>query len=188
MKIIFIFFVFFSLNKSLASNIGKETGLEIPRYVSIKSDNANIRVGPSKNYPINIKYIIKNLPIKIIDEYNDWRKVEDFENNFGWIHKSLIKGERHGIIKPNETESIIIYNSSDGIPIGEINRGNIVKLKNCKIDWCYIIFERYKGWIKKKYIWGTKSDEVYNIGFFQPFFDYFWKSINFMNYLILKYK
>ena len=51
------------------ANTGKETGLEIPRYVSLKSDNANIRVGPSKNYPIEIKYIVKNYPLKVLEEY-----------------------------------------------------------------------------------------------------------------------
>ena len=56
--IILISIIFFS--QVCNADIGKETGLEIPRYVSLKSDDANIRVGPSKNYPIKIKYIKKN--------------------------------------------------------------------------------------------------------------------------------
>ena len=47
-------------NLILANSIGVETGLEVPRYVSLKSNDSNIRVGPSKNYPISIKYVVKN--------------------------------------------------------------------------------------------------------------------------------
>ncbi len=59
-KIVFISMIIFCQVSN--ANVGKETGLEIPRYVSLKSDDANIRVGPSKNYPIEIKYIKKNYP------------------------------------------------------------------------------------------------------------------------------
>ena len=71
------------------ADIGKETGLEIPRYVSLKSDDANIRVGPNMNYPITIKYIKKNYPLKVLEEYEEWRKVEDFDKNIGWIVQKM---------------------------------------------------------------------------------------------------
>ena len=61
-----ILITFFS--KICYAEIGKETGLEIPRYVSLKSNDANIRVGPSTNYPIAIKYIQKNYPLKILNK------------------------------------------------------------------------------------------------------------------------
>ena len=103
------------------ADIGKETGLEIPRYVSLKSDDANIRVGPSKNYPIEIKYIKKNYPLKVLDEYEEWRKVEDFNRNIGWIHKSLISGIRPGIVLSKDNNNIELLNSLDGNFIGEIS-------------------------------------------------------------------
>ena len=161
--------------------IGKETGLEIPRYVSLKSDNANIRVGPSKNYPIEIKYIKKNYPLKVLDEYEDWRKVEDFQKNFGWIHKSLISGTRTGIVLSNDNKTIKLLNTLNGEIIGEIGKGNIVYLEKCKIDWCLVSSGNYKGWINKKYLWGVKEKEEINISFFQRFKDFYWKSVNSLN-------
>ena len=110
------------------ADIGKETGLEIPRYVSLKSNDANIRVGPSKNYPIEIKFIKKNYPLKVLEEYEDWRKVEDFQKNFGWIHKSLISGIRTGIVLSNDNKTIKLLNTLNGNIIGEIGSGNIVKI------------------------------------------------------------
>ena len=98
MKIIILLILTVALTQNSHASLGEETGLKIPRYVSLKSNDANIRVGPSKNYPIVIKYIKKNYPLKIIEEYQDWRKVEDFNKNTGWIHKSLISGTRTGLI------------------------------------------------------------------------------------------
>ena len=83
---IFIFFLLssFLFSFSLKANkIGSETGYEIPRFVSLKSNNVNLRIGSSKNYPIILKYVTKNLPIKIIEEYGSWRKIIDIENNQG---------------------------------------------------------------------------------------------------------
>ena len=163
------------------ADIGKETGLEIPRYVSLKSDDANIRVGPSKNYPIVIKYIKKNYPLKVLEEYEEWRKVEDSNKNIGWIHKSLISGTRTGIIISNDNKTIKLLNTFRGNVIGEIGKGNIVFLEKCKIDWCLVSSRNYKGWIDKKYIWGVKEKEIINISFFQRFDDLYWKSVNSLN-------
>ena len=76
---------------NLYAKTGSITGLEIPRFVSLKSNDVNLRVGPSINYPIRLKYISQNLPVEIIDEFDVWRKTRDHEGNIGWLHKSLIK-------------------------------------------------------------------------------------------------
>ena len=179
-KTIFSLILFLIFNTSFAKNIGSETGLELPRYVSLKSNDSNIRVGPSKNYPISIKYIVNDFPLKIVDEYEDWRKIIDFQNNKGWIHKSLIKGERTGIIISPNKNKINIYNTVLGKLIGEISTGSVIHLDKCKIDWCLIYKNNFRGWIKKSNIWGVKDKESFNIGFFQIFTDYYFKSINFI--------
>ena len=123
MQIVIAFISIIIFSQVSNADIGKETGLEIPRYVSLKSNDANIRVGPSKNYPIEIKYIKKNYPLKVLEEYEDWRKVEDFKKNFGWIHKSLISGTRTGIVLSNDNKTIKLLNTLNGNVIGEIGNG-----------------------------------------------------------------
>ncbi len=177
-KFIYILLYLILCNVCLASNTGRETGLEIPRFVSIKSDDINIRIGPSKNYPILIKYIIKNFPLKIIDEHKEWRKVIDFEGNSGWIHKSLIKGERNAIIVTDNENNLLLYNTVLGKKIGEVKKSSLVELKKCKINWCLISKDNNYGWIEKKYLWGVKKNEIFNIGFFQKLFDYYFTTIN----------
>ena len=181
MQIIITFISIIIFSQICYAEIGKETGLEIPRYISIKSNEANIRVGPSKNYPIEIKYIKKNYPLKVLEEYEDWRKVEDFQKNIGWIHKSLISGNRTGIVLSNDNKTIKLLNTLNGNVIGEIGKGNIVFLDKCKIDWCLVSFGDYKGWVNKKNIWGIKEKEIINISFFQRFDDLYWKSVNSLN-------
>ena len=178
MKIILLFFLIIFLTKTINADVGNETGFEIPRYISLKTNDANIRVGPSKNYPIEVKYIKKNYPLKIVEEYEEWRKVEDFKNNTGWIHKSLISGKRTGIILSKNDKKIDVLNTINGIIIGKIGKGNIINLKKCKIDWCLITINNFKGWVEKKYIWGVKKEEIINITFLQIFEDLYWQSIN----------
>ena len=181
MQIVIAFILIIIFSQASNADIGKETGLEIPRYVSLKSNDANIRVGPSKNYPIEIKYIKKNYPLKVLEEYEEWRKVEDFKKNIGWIHKSLISGTRTGIVLSNDDKTIKLLNTLDGDIIGEIGKGNIVFLEKCKTDWCLISSGNYKGWIDKKYIWGVKEKEIIKISIFQRFEDLYWKSLNYLN-------
>ena len=173
-----ILICFLSLTQNTYADVGQETGLEIPRYVSLKSNDANIRVGPSKNYPIEIKYIKKNYPLKVLEEYEEWRKVEDFKNNIGWIHKSLISGTRTGIILSSDNKAIRLLNTLNGNVIGEIGEGNIVYLEKCKIDLCLVVAENFKGWMNKKYIWGVRKNEIINISFLQIFEDVYWRSVN----------
>ena len=165
-------------SKVCNADIGKETGLEIPRYISLKSSDANIRVGPSMNYPIKIKYIIKNYPLKVLEEYEDWRKVEDYKNNIGWIHKSLISGNRTGIVLSKDNKNIELLNTLGGNVIGEIGKNNIINLEKCKIDWCLVSSGNFRGWMDKKYIWGVKQNEIININLLHKFEDLYWKSIN----------
>ena len=181
MQIVIAFISIIIFSQVSNADTGKETGLEIPRYVSLKSDDTNIRVGPSKNYPIEIKYIVKNYPLKVLEEYEDWRKVQDFKNNIGWIHKSLISGTRTGIVLSNDSKNIKLLNTLDGNVIGEIGKGNIVFLEKCKIYWCLISSGNFKGWVDKKYIWGVKEKEIIKISIVQKFEDLYWKSVNFLN-------
>ena len=188
MQIIIVFISIFIFSQICNAEIGKETGLEIPRYVSLKSNDANIRVGPSINYPIEIKYIIKNYPLKVLEEYEEWRKIEDFKKNIGWIHKSLISGNRTGIILSKDNKNIDLLNTLDGSVIGEIGKGNIVYLEKCKIDWCLVSKGNFEGWIQKKYIWGVKENEIIKISFLQRFNDLYWKSFNYFKRIQVDFK
>ena len=178
--ILYSFILLFSCfyNFTIIAKTGTVTGLDIPRFVSLKSNNANLRIGPSVNYPIEIKYVKKNLPIEVVEEFDVWRKVKDYDNNIGWLHKSLIKGDRFAIINQPYNENIQILNKPRGKIIGEIGKNNIVKIKKCLTDWCKIKIKKKNGWVNKNNLWGIYKDEKINVPFYQTIINQLWK-INF---------
>ena len=177
MKLIpLIIFLFISLN--LHGKTGSVTGLEIPRFVSLKSNDVNIRVGPSINYPIELKYVTQNFPLEIIDEFDVWRKSRDREGNIGWIHKSLIKGDRYIITGSKTDTETDLFSRPSGQIVGVIKKNNILKLKSCNLKWCKVSQGSVNGWVLKENIWGIYEGEIYNRKFYQPLINQYWKLLN----------
>ena len=136
-------------------------------FISIDGDNSNISFEEN-----DIQFEINGSLIEII-----------YTIVSGKINKSLIKGERSGIINTSK-KNVRFYNTINGKIIGEINNGTIIKLKKCKINWCQISKNNITGWVIKKNIWGVEKKEVFNIGYFEIFFDYYYKSLNFLEKVV----
>ncbi|MGB1360786.1 MAG: SH3 domain-containing protein [Alphaproteobacteria bacterium] len=153
----------FSFDVSMAEtkSVGASTKLEIPRYVSTKSKPVNVRTGPGRRYPIRTVFKQK-VPVKIIDEYLDWRKVEDWEGGNGWIHKALLTGKRLGTIQVATTN---IYKSDkpSGV-IAKVGEFVVVKIDSCDTKWCYVNLPDHdiNGYIDQRHIWGVKENERIN--------------------------
>ena len=177
MKVITIIFIIF-LSSSLYGKNGSVTGLEIPRFVSLKSNDVNIRVGPSINYPIKLKYVFQNFPMEIIDEFDVWRKLRDHEGNIGWVHKSLIKGERYILITVKNNESSELFSRPNGKIIGLVKNKNVLELKSCTLNWCRVSKGSVGGWLLKENIWGIYESEIYNNKFYQPLINQYWKAMS----------
>tara|TARA_B100000029_G_C17554064_1_gene951107 strand:- start:1203 stop:1715 length:513 start_codon:yes stop_codon:yes gene_type:complete len=163
---VFLIVLFIFVNFSLFANdkVGEVTGKKIPRFISIKSSEANLRIGPNKDYPIKLKYIRKNIPLMVIDEFefygDQWRKVLDHDDNEGWIHRSLLSNNRYGIVK-NKT-FISVFLVPNRRLIGKIGYGNIVKIIKCEDNWCKIKIDNYTGWIKNTDFWGVFDNENFD--------------------------
>ena len=183
MRIFYLFLIITFVSTNVNSKTyGSVTGLEIPRYVSLKFNESNMRKGPSKNYPIKLKFLIANTPVEIVEENEHWRKVRDIEKNEGWMSKELLKGNRYGIIKVPYDEGAQIYNFPKGKIIGKIEKNNIVKIDKCDEDWCFIrINKKIKGWISKYNLWGVYNNESFNMPFYQIFIEQYWLIMNKFN-------
>ena len=177
MKLIFLIF-FVCISFDLYGKTGSVTGLEIPRFVSLKSNNVNLRVGPSTNYPIELKYITQNLPVEIIDEFDVWRQARDHNGKIGWLHKSLIKGERFILTGYKNENEINLYNRPNGKITGVIKKNNILDLKRCILSWCKVNHNKIKGWLLKENVWGVYDSEIYNTKSYQPIINQYWKILN----------
>ena len=141
-----LFFLFiFSIQKVFAS--------ENTNFLSLKNNEVNVRVGPSMEHPIKFIYKKKYLPLEILDKFENWKKIKDFENNSGWIHTSLLSKKKSAI---NIKNNSILYKKPTFFsePMARLETGRLVLIKKCKVKWCKITSGKYTGWIEKKYLWG----------------------------------
>ena len=146
-KNIFLFFILFLffINGSFA--------YEKLNFLSLKKDEVNLRQGPSLQYPIILTYKKKYLPVIILDKSENWRRIQDLENNTGWIHIKLLTKKKSAINMKNNS---IIYKKPTifSKPIAKLETGRLILIKKCKIKWCKITSGKYNGWINKNYLWG----------------------------------
>ena len=138
---------------------GQVTNLPIPRYVSLKVKEANARRGPSLSHKIDWIYKRQNMPLEIYAEYENWRRVRDFEGLGGWVHYTLLSGIRYVLVK-NELLEMRLLPSIDAQVIAKVPQHNIATLDKCNKDWCRIIDDGYKGWVPKNGIWGVYENEI----------------------------
>ena len=121
-------------------------------FLTLRNEKVNLRLGPSFDYPIKIIYKKKYLPVIIKDKSDNFRKIQDHENNSGWIHISQLSKKKSGIaIQDN-----ILYKKPTiySKPLANIKTGRLLLISKCKLDWCKIKTDKYSGWVKKENLWG----------------------------------
>ena len=143
--LVLFFLINLFIQKSLAS--------ESVKFLSLKNNEVNVRVGPSKKYPVKFIYKKKYLPVEILDKSETWRKIKDFEKNSGWIHISQLSKKKSAI---NIKNNSILYKKPTiySEPIAKLEIGRLVLIKKCKDKWCKITSGDYSGWISEIFLWG----------------------------------
>ena len=144
-KFLIILF-FFLLNPS--SVIAEENNY----FLSLKKDKVYVRYGPGKDYPIKYIYRKKFLPIKVIDKKDNFRRIIDHKKNSGWIHRIMLRKLNSLIIL--EEKIVFKKNSKFSKPLVKLEKGRLVIIKKCEVNWCKIETGNYSGWIDTKNLWG----------------------------------
>lgn len=146
-KIIFyIVFVLLSFN-SHAFELKNEF------FVSLRSDEVNLRTGPGSEYPIKYTYQLKDMPLKVLGEYENWYQVIDKDNDKGWLNKNLTT-KRRTLIVINGTQIIYKKDDINSNPIFRIEKNVILKYEKCNSEWCKIEINDKTGWIQANNVWG----------------------------------
>jgi SH3-like domain-containing protein len=145
-----------------------ESGLPLPRYVSLKADRVNLRTGPGTEYPTTWVYRRAGLPLEVVSEFEGWRKVRDAEGASGWVVQSLLSGRRTALITPWDVKAgkpapqISVRNSDSesarAVAIAEA--GSIVNIQTCDGRWCRVTIDRYRGYLPQKQPWGVYENET----------------------------
>jgi SH3-like domain-containing protein len=152
--------------RNINDGVGVQTGLPLPRFASLKSDKVNVRTGPGKSYPIDWVFTRAKMPVEIIAEFENWRKIRDWEGVEGWVHSSLIKGTRSVIFIQNGFE-IRDDLSFDSDPVAVVNPSVAGLLRKCQQGWCLVEVQnpnkgdKHKGWVHHSYVWGVNKEEAF---------------------------
>ncbi|MDC0093571.1 SH3 domain-containing protein [Alphaproteobacteria bacterium] len=132
------------------------SGLKIPRIVSLKNSLTYMRSGPGKKYPITFEIKQKGYPLKIISEFNNWRKVTNSDKLIGWIHTQMLSSFKTGIII--KTTLLKKIPSEKSKSEAKLLANLVVNIKKCELKWCKIEIIKDKafvGWVKKTFVWGA---------------------------------
>lgn len=137
------------------------SGLPLPRFVSLRADEVNMRAGPGVQYPIDWVYQREKLPLEVIAEHKTWRRVRDWQGTQGWIHQSMLGGTRT-VIVTGKTRSLRSEPDTKSAPMARAEPGVIGRLKECPASntWCRIEIEGYEGWLRRVDFWGVYRHEV----------------------------
>jgi SH3-like domain-containing protein len=134
------------------------SGLPVPRFVTLKSDEANLRAGPGLEYPVLWQYRASNLPVRVDAEFGIWRKIVDHDGTAGWMHGSVLSLRRMAIVKTNMAKIHSNPDSSANV-IALAERNALMELQSCPKSWCKVKAENVRGWIKRQAIWGLLQTE-----------------------------
>lgn len=138
---------------------GPVTGLPLPRFVSLKANEANVRRGPSTSHRIDWVFARRDMPLQVTAEYENWRRVVDRDGLGGWVHYIMLSGVRTVII---DTDMQPLYARQDESSPQEaiLEAGVVARIEECTLNWCQLSTAGYKGWAPKSAIWGVGADEV----------------------------
>lgn len=143
------------------------SGLPIPRFVSIKSAPVNIRRGPTREHEIIWTYQKVGIPVEIIQEFENWRRIRDADGEEGWVLQTLLSGRRTALITPLEKQKskvTAVRQAAGGTsPIVAYLEPNVLaNVSACKTGWCRISGDGFAGWVETKYLWGARPDESFD--------------------------
>jgi SH3-like domain-containing protein len=135
-----------------------ESGLPIPRFVSLRADEVNLRTGPGVRYPVDWVMQRRGLPVEVVAEFEAWRKIRDQEGVEGWVNKAMLSGRRT-ILVTGDVRTLRRSRSADAPAVARMEPGVVARLVKCDESWCKVEVESYDGWLPRGELWGLYPGE-----------------------------
>ena len=139
------------------------TGLPLPRFVSIKSNPANVRTGPGTEYPVKWTFVRRGLPVEVTAEFVNWRRIRDGEGDEGWVLGALLSGKRTALVAPwSDAKPARLFSERDnGAQTVAIVQPNVLtRLVGCDGEWCEVRIGNRQGHIRQIRLWGVYPGET----------------------------
>jgi SH3-like domain-containing protein len=140
------------------------TGLPLPRFVSLKSNNVNVRRGPGQGYDIAFTFVLAGLPVEIVEEFDNWRKIRDSDGSEGWVFHSLLSGKRTALVAPWAGEGQFAAHSAaeaSAQVVAYLEPRVVSEVEECTGTWCLVSGQGFRGWIEQERLWGVYPGETF---------------------------
>lgn len=140
--------------------LAEGSGLPLPRFVSLRSEEVNLRAGPGVRYPIDWIYARRDLPVEVIAEFEAWRKIRDWQGTEGWVHQSMLSGRRMMVVV-GAARPLRASDADSAEPVAVVEAGVLGRLISCprNRDFCRVEAGGRQGWLKRDELWGVYKGE-----------------------------
>jgi SH3-like domain-containing protein len=145
-----------------ASDVQGASGLPVPRFVSLKADRVNVSGGPAKDHEVSWVYTRAGLPVEITAEFDNWRRIRDWEGAEGWVYHSLLSGRRTAVVVPSLKDELVpLYAGPDlkSAVVAKLQGGVLGSIRSCTGTWCEFAGKNFEGWIRQERVWGAYPNE-----------------------------
>ena len=139
---------------------GSVTGLPLPRFVSLKAEEANARRGPSTAHAVEWVFRRPGMPLEVVAEYEHWRRVRDIDGVGGWVHYALLSGVRSGIVL--EDLAAMTSHPGGGREVARLEAGVVARLTECAEGFCRLSVGGQRGWLPEGALWGVRPAERFD--------------------------
>lgn len=153
--------VFLSGMAGTVSRAAETSGLPLPRFVSLRSDEVNLRTGPGVRYPVDWIYTRRDMPVEVIAEFEAWRKIRDWQGTEGWVHQSMLSARRMAVVIGPQQRKLRADPDEKAPALAILDPNVMGRLMACPKDksYCRVDIENIQGWIKRDEFWGVYPQE-----------------------------
>jgi SH3-like domain-containing protein len=140
---------------------GQVTGLPLPRFAALRSNEVNLRAGPDTRFPIEWTYQRRDLPVMIVGEHQLWRRVRDMDGVEGWVHQATLAGRRTFLVQGDVRT--LRARADDAAPAVAVLRPGVVgRIRRCEAaaEWCEVQVAEHRGWLRRAGLWGLGAEEA----------------------------
>ncbi len=131
------------------------SGMPVPRYVSLKFDKVNARAGPGDDHKLLFVYRVRGLPLQVIAETNEWRRVRDPEGALAWVHKRVTDGRRMALNTQTHPVPLLHKPRADARTDAYLSPRALAALDRCDKGWCRVRADHAAGWVREGVLWGA---------------------------------
>jgi SH3-like domain-containing protein len=133
--------------------------LKVPRFVSLHSDRVNLRTGPGRQYPIEWVLVKRDMPVEVIQQFEHWRRVREWDGTVGWVQEHMVDGRRYVIVAKGGVRPMYQGPDANSPEVARAEPGVLGRLLECSGAMCRIEANDVSGWMRRTDLWGVYPDE-----------------------------